>query len=115
MKAEYTYAVARIKARETALLTGQDIDRLMACRAPEECLRVLADRGWTQAASAEAVLAAETEKTWALIRELTPDLSAFDVLLYPTDYNNLKAAVKCVVTGAEPQDVFPAARCPRRR
>ncbi len=108
MKTEYTYAVARIKARETALLTGQDIDRLMACRTPEECLRVLADRGWNTAAAADAesVLAAETEKTWAFIRELTSDLSAFDVLLYPTDYNNLKAAIKCVVTGVEPHDVF---------
>ena len=29
MAEEYIYAVARIKARETQLLTQQDIDRLM--------------------------------------------------------------------------------------
>lgn len=110
MAQEYTYAVARIKARELTLLTQQDIDRLMACQTPVECLRALQDKGWGAGGEqgGEAVLAAETEKTWALMRELLPDLSAFDVLLYPTDYNNLKAAVKCVVTGVEPHNVFLA-------
>lgn len=108
MAEEYIYAVARIKARETQLLTQQDIDRLMACRTPAECLRALGDKGWDTGSgkTAEAVLAEETEKTWALMRELTPDLTPFDVLLYPTDFNNLKAAVKCAVTGAEPHNVF---------
>ena len=108
MAEEYIYAVARIKARETQLLTQQDIDRLMACRTPAECLRALGDKGWDTGSgkTAEAVLAEETEKTWALMRELTPDLTPFDVLLYPTDFNNLKAAVKCAVTGAEPRSVF---------
>lgn len=108
MAEEYIYAVARIKAREALLLTQQDIDRLMACRTPAECLRALGDKGWDTGSgkTAEAVLAEETEKTWALMRELTPDLTPFDVLLYPTDFNNLKAAVKCAVTGAEPHNVF---------
>ena len=108
MAEEYIYAVARIKARETQLLTQQDIDRLMACRTPAECLRALGDKGWDTGSgkTTEAVLAEETEKTWALMRELTPDLTPFDVLLYPTDFNNLKAAVKCAVTGAEPRSVF---------
>lgn len=108
MAEEYIYAVARIKAREALLLTQQNIDRLMACRTPAECLRALGDKGWDTGSgkTAEAVLAEETEKTWALMRELTPDLTPFDVLLYPTDFNNLKAAVKCAVTGAEPHNVF---------
>lgn len=108
MAQEYIYAVARIKARELSLLTQQDIDRLMACKTPAECLRALADKGWgaNGEQTAEAVLAAEAEKTWALIHELTPDLSPFDVLLYPIDFNNLKAAVKCTVTNTEPHNVF---------
>ncbi len=109
MAEEYIYAVARIKTRELTLLTQQDIDRLMACKTPAECLRALADKGWdTGGKTAEAVLAAETEKTWALMHELTPDLSPFHVLLYPTDFNNLKAAIKCAVTGAAPHNVFMA-------
>lgn len=109
MSDEYIYAVARVRSRELTLLNRQDIDQLMACKSYEECLRVLNDKGWgtgEPVRSAESLLAAEEEKTWAFIRELTDDLTPFDVLLYPIDYNNLKAAVKCVVTNTEPHGVF---------
>ncbi len=107
MTEEYIYAVARVRSRELNLLSRQDVDQLMACRTYDECLRTLSDKGWGDGdPSAEAILAAEEEKTWAFIHELTDDLTPFKVLLYPTDYNNLKAAVKAVVTGAEPRDVF---------
>ncbi len=107
MTEEYIYAVARVRSRELSLLSRQDVDQLMACRTYDECLRTLSDKGWGGGDSqAEAILAAEEEKTWAFIHELTEDLTPFNVLLYPTDYNNLKAAIKAVVTGAEPHDVF---------
>lgn len=110
MSKDYIYAVARIRARELALLGRQDLEQLLACHSYEECLRVLRDKGWgsgdSSNQSGEAILRAEEEKTWALIRELTDDLSPFEVLLTPTDYNNLKAAVKCVVTDMEPHQVF---------
>lgn len=107
MTEEYIYAVARVRSRELNLLSRQDVDQLMACRTYDESLRTLSDKGWGDGdPSAEAILAAEEEKTWAFIHELTDDLTPFKVLLYPTDYNNLKAAVKAVVTGVEPRDVF---------
>ncbi|MDO4573450.1 MAG: V-type ATPase subunit, partial [Clostridia bacterium] len=108
MAQEYIYAVARIKARELTLLTRSDIDRLMACKTPEECLRFLADKGWGNGSGAPAdeVLALETEKTWALMHELVPDLTPFHILLYPIDFNNMKAAIKCAATGAAPHEVF---------
>lgn len=105
MTEQYIYAVARVRSRELSLLSRQDVDQLMACHTVDECLRTLSDKGWATG-TPEAVLAAEEEKTWAFIRELTDDLSPFRVLLFPTDYNNLKAAVKAVVTSAEPHDVF---------
>ena len=102
------YAVARVRSKELSLLTRQDIDQLLSCKTYEECLRILHDKGWGTGEdhSAEELLSAEEEKTWAFIREITEDLSPFRVLLIPTDYNNLKAAVKCVVTNTEPRDVF---------
>lgn len=109
MSDDYIYAAARVHSRELTLLSRQDIDQLMACRSYEECVRVLRDKGWgagEAGQSAEALLSSEEDKTWAFIRELTNDLAPFDVLLFPTDYNNLKAAVKCAATGAEPHHVF---------
>lgn len=117
MSNDYIYAVARIRAKELNLLTRQDLDQLLSCKTAEECLRVLRDKGWggdggaisstsDSVENAEELLLDEERKTWALMEELTHDLSPFDVLLIPTDYNNLKAAIKSVVTGAEPLNVF---------
>lgn len=110
MREDYIYAVARIRSKELALLNAQDIEQLMASKSFSEAMKLLEDKGWgdgTQT-SAEKLLAFENEKTWSLMRELTDDLSAFDVLLLPIDYNNLKASIKAVVTQTEPQDVFIA-------
>ena len=43
MSQDYIYAVTRVRARETGLLTKGDLERLMACQTEEECLRVLRD------------------------------------------------------------------------
>lgn len=110
MSQDYIYAVARIRSKEMGLLTRQDMEQLLACRSAEECLRTLRDKGWQggegENATAEEMLLSEEARTWALIHELVEDLSPFDVLLVPTDYNNLKAAIKCVVTDTPPRDVF---------
>lgn len=109
MSRDYIYAVARIRAKELALLTRQDMEQLLGCKSYEECLRTLTDKGWGPAgAPAEEILTAEEEKTWALMRELTDDMTPFAVLLYPTDFNNLKAAIKSVVGNTEPHRVFLA-------
>ena len=108
MSQDYIYAVTRVRARETGLLTKGDLERLMACQTEEECLRVLRDKGWGREdrSSAGEMLAAEEEKTWEFLKELTQDLSPFAPLVLPTDGNNLKAAVKCAVLEASPQGAF---------
>ncbi len=117
MSQDTIYAVARIRSKEMSLLGRQDLEQLLGCRTAQECLRTLRDKGWSgddgvisstsgDAGSAEAMLLSEEAKTWALIRELVEDLSPFDVLLIPTEFNNLKAAIKCVVTDTPPRDVF---------
>lgn len=99
MDEEYTYAVARVHAKELTLLSEQDMKRLLSCRTYDDCLRLLADKGWKDTDKGpEAMLSAETAETWTTIRELVEDMSVFDVFLYPIDYHNLKAAVKSVVT-----------------
>ncbi|MFR8003571.1 MAG: V-type ATPase subunit [Hydrogeniiclostridium sp.] len=103
---QYAYAVARIRSRELELLTGAFIEQLLAAKNEEECLRLLAEKGWAGGTSEvhgdpEEFLTAEREKIWALMRELVGDMSVFDVFLYETDYHNLKAAVKASVTGIE--------------
>ncbi len=108
MSDDYIYAVARVRSRELSLFTRQDLEQLMAARTYEECLRTLQDKGWGEGSSlsSQELLRAEEEKTWAFIRELTSDLSPFEVLLLPIDYNNLKAAIKSVLTDTQAHEVF---------
>ena len=106
---EYTYAVARIRALETSLISSTDIERLMACQDEEQCLQFLSEKGWgdgTGSTDASAMLTREEEKTWEVIDDVAPDLSVFDVLSYPKLYHNLKAAIKEVCTEMENKNIF---------
>lgn len=104
---DYTFAVARIRALEKNLFDASVIEQLMNCKNQESCLQLLTEKGWgdtlASGAAAEEILAAETEKTWDVIRQLNVDAHVFDVLLYAHLFHNLKAAVKQVCTeGSNP-------------
>ena len=106
---EYTYAVARIRALESSLFSGTEIERLLACSDEEQCLQLLGEKGWgdaTGSMDASAILKREEEKTWEVIRDVAPDLSGFDVLSYSKLYHNLKAAIKEVCTEVENKNIF---------
>lgn len=97
---EYTYAVARIRSKELALLSASFLEQLLAAKSYEECIQLLNDRGWgaDSGEPAEVMLQGEKKKTWDLIAELVDDMSVFDVFLYANDYHNLKAAIKKTCT-----------------
>ncbi len=99
---DYAYAVARIRANETRLLTRQDIDVLLRSESFEQCLARLADKGWGEQGQSESeLLNAETQKTWQLVDEVSPDEHAFESLKIPNDYHNLKAALKARLAQTE--------------
>ncbi len=109
MAEQYTYAVARIRAKEMSLLTKSDLDQMLSCNDYDEVLRILADKGFGDGGNfetSEDLLAHETEKTWQLISELVDDMSVFDVFLYANDFHNLKAAIKAVITNAPLTKLF---------
>ena len=102
MAEQYTYAVARIRAKENSLLSIQDLEQVLSAKSEKEAVLILADKGFDgdgNYSSPEALLTEETNKTKRLIEELLGDVSVFDVFLYPDDFHNLKAAIKADVTG----------------
>ena len=108
MSEEYTYAVARVRALEASLLTDAVIDQLLACKDERQCLQLLEEKGWGShetTGDISGILKQEEEKTWAVIRDVAPDLSLFDVLSYSKLYHNLKAAVKVVCTQAPAEKI----------
>lgn len=105
---QYTYAVARIRAKELSLLGKQFIEQLLASKRYEDCLQLLADKGWggNKGETMDQLLAYETERTWLEISELVEDMSVFNTFLYEKDFHNLKAAIKQVYTGDERSDIY---------
>ena len=105
----YAFAVARIRVREKKLLSDSDIARMAAMKDEAEVLSFLGERGWgdaESAKSAEDMLSAEEEKTWALMKELKIDPAIFEVLEYPKLFHDLKAAIKEVLTDGAHEKIF---------
>lgn len=107
---KYTYAVARIRAMETALFSSSSIEQLMAVKTYSGCLAFLVERGWgngNPSASAEEILEAEREKAQKTVRELLKgDDRILDVLSYQELYHNLKAAVKASANPGKRSDIY---------
>lgn len=105
---QYIYAVARIRTKELSLLDKLFFDQLLACKSYQDCLRLLAEKGWgrTGAESAEELLAVEREKTWDTMKEVVEDMTVFDTFLLGNDYHNLKAAIKKVYLNQEVPGIF---------
>ena len=108
-KTKYTYAVARIRALEVSLFSDAFIEQLLSCKSADQVLQSVMEKGWgdmDSGSDTEAVLKCEEEKAWAVIRDVAPDMSVFDVLSYPKLYHNLKAAVKEVGAGVKNPAMF---------
>ena len=109
MQQEYTYAVARIRYRESRLLTNGDLNGLLSAKDVASAVRTLRDKGWGDNSSddsPEALLRAEEDKMWAFIDEIVPERSTFDFLLAPNDFHNLKVAIKAITRDLDPGELF---------
>lgn len=109
MAEEYIYAVSRIHANESHLLSFADIEQLLSCKTYDEAIKMLVDKGFGGNEAFddyEELLSFENARTWRFIAELFDDLSVFDVLILPNDFHNLKASIKCVCTDTAPEKVF---------
>ena len=104
----YTYAVARVRAKESTLLNKAALEQLLGCKTSEECLRSLRERGWGDETThtAEEILQAETDKTWQFLNEVLEDVHSLDVFRLRADFHNLKAAIKQVCSGSVTPNVF---------
>ena len=109
MQQDYTYAVARIRFRETRLLSDADLNSLLSARDIDAALRLLRDKGWGDGSGVkdpEALLSLEEQRLWDFIGEIVEDKSALDFLRVPNDFHNLKVTVKCIVRDEKPDGLF---------
>lgn len=89
---EYTFSVARVRAKEAALLSAQDMEQLIAADTYEDALRILRDKGYSEDGNGSVTARAETE-LWEFLGEIA-DGELIKLLRLPVDYHNIKASVK---------------------
>ena len=109
MQQDYTYAVARVRFRETRLLSNADLNALLTAKDETAALRLLKDKGWgdrSEIKDHEQLLCEEEKKLWDFVAEVTEDQTVFDFLRVPNDFHNLKVAVKCITRDVRPDGLF---------
>jgi V/A-type H+-transporting ATPase subunit C len=93
----YTYAVGRVRALETKLLTRADFSRLLDAEDYAQALRSLMEMGYPvseERADHEPVLVAEQHQALALLEQLSQDDRLADVFRRRYDFHNLKVLLK---------------------
>ena len=105
-KAEYPYAVARIRKNETYLLTKKDIDRLTAAPDLGHARSFLEERGWDFSGGTAGALKDQKGRLHKLMTECLPDDGNVRLFTVMNDYYNVKVALKCAFTGEEEERLF---------
>ncbi len=104
---DYTYAVAKVRARENALLDRARLQRLAEASSFAECLKLLREAGYPSAeAGYEHMLAQEQAALYAFLREISPVQETFDIFLVRSDYHNLKVLLKAEYLGENHDDLL---------
>lgn len=108
MQQDFTYAVARIRFRETKLLSDTDLNALLMSSDVDAVMRLLRDKGWGDNTDCrpEELLSLEENKLWEFINETVDDISVLNFLLIPNDYHNLKVILKCITRDMEPDSML---------
>ncbi len=105
---DFTYAVSRIRMKETKLFNRKDIDRLVSQQDYDSVIRTLSEFGYSCENSKDSsdILSTEQSKLWSLMAELVEDMSVFDVFRLQNDYHNLKVSVKSVYSNTPAESMF---------
>ncbi len=106
--ADFTYAVSRVRMRETKLFTAKTLERLISQKDYQSVLRVLSELqfGDESGKGDKDIITAEEDKLWAFMSELVEDISVFDVFRLQNDYHNIKCAVKSIYANTSPEALF---------
>ncbi len=100
---DYLYAVAAIRANESALLKEADLEQLINAPDYKKATEMLADKGYElpDGTDYSSMLDKELEKTWELVNKSAPDADGLKALAVKNDFQNLKAILKAEVMGED--------------
>lgn len=107
--ADYTFAVAKIRELENELLPKAVIEQMVTAKNEKEVLAALSSKGWEIAdnhRNIDKLLTEESVNAWETLMSLAPDSVELKALTALNDFHNLKAAIKSLVAGADPEALY---------
>lgn len=108
MHADYTFAVSKVRALETNLITHAQLERMVAAQDDQEVLEILGSLGWeiSSGADYDKLLSDRQRAVWEELSELASDSQELKVLIIKNDFQNLKAALKALLADKEPEPYY---------
>lgn len=103
----YTFAVAKVRAVETRLLSSSDMEQLIGASDYENAVKLLKDKGIVgEKDDVQTALKNLMTQTWHLLNEISPETSSLEILIVRNDFHNLKSALKSMVSTNRCEDHF---------
>ncbi|MBQ7118413.1 MAG: V-type ATPase subunit [Clostridia bacterium] len=104
---DYAYCVARLRANESYMLNKAFMLKLCESRDLDSALSSLTEVGWiSEKGGIKDIISRKNKELWLLLNECVPDKKELEIFCVLNDFFNIKAAVKCTFTGAEPYDYY---------
>ncbi|MBD5159922.1 MAG: V-type ATPase subunit [Ruminococcus sp.] len=91
MGIDYASAVAVVRTMENSLFTKNDLEQLINTRDSKESETLINSKN-----------AGTLPEVWEMLRTFAPESKELEILLYRNDFHNLKAVLKAMVSGREP-------------
>lgn len=104
---DYAYCVARLRANEAFMLNKAFMMKLCESGSLDRALSLLSEEGWIKKkGTVKEIISLKNRELWSLLNESVPDKRELDVFCVLNDFFNIKAAVKCLFSGAQPTDYY---------
>lgn len=100
---DYLFAVAKIRVKETQLLTTAQLEATISAPDYPSAVKLLTDAGFADFGekSEEQILSEKEEQAFEFICEIAPDKTLFDFLVVKNDFHNIKAVLKSIVANTD--------------
>lgn len=100
---EYAFAVAKVRANESSLLTAADLEGLIAAKDLDAALKLLTDLDYADFSlvDIDEVLKQKEKSAFEFICDIAPDKNLFDFLIVKNDFHNIKAVLKAIVSNVD--------------
>ena len=94
MALSYEFSIGSVRARENAMLSSQDIDRMLGCKSEAELAAYLSDKGYGEGKTLDEIISSHEGAVWEYLRTTAPDFELFSPFIIQNDIHNLKVVLK---------------------